>query len=76
MRHLLLFSLLLLGTSWAAAQSYPNQGSAGSAAAQQRSHRFARTLHGCSRVLSMMVDGRRVAKMLAEVRPHGLHDLG
>jgi uncharacterized protein DUF5818 len=41
MRHLLLFSLLLLGMScWAVAQSYPNQGSAGSAAAQQ-------TVKGC-----------------------------
>ncbi len=40
MRHLLLFSLLLLGTSWAVAQSYPNQGSAGSAAGQH-------TIKGC-----------------------------
>jgi len=30
MRHLLLFSVLLLGTTWAAAQSYPSQGSTGS----------------------------------------------
>jgi len=37
MRHLLLFSVLLLGTSWAAAQSYPSQGGekSGNTAAQQ-----------------------------------------
>ncbi len=40
MRHLLLFSILLLGTSWAVAQSYPNQGSTGNAAAQK-------TIKGC-----------------------------
>ena len=35
MRHLLLFSVLLLGTLWAAAQSYPSQGPSGNAAGQQ-----------------------------------------
>jgi len=30
MRHLLLFSVLLLGTSWAAAQTSPSQGTGGS----------------------------------------------
>jgi hypothetical protein len=30
MRHLLLFSVLLLGVSWAAAQTSPNQGTGGS----------------------------------------------
>jgi hypothetical protein len=30
MRHLLLFSVLLLGVSWAAGQTSPNQGTAGS----------------------------------------------
>jgi hypothetical protein len=35
MKYFLLFSVLMLGASWAAAQSYPNQGSTGSAAGQQ-----------------------------------------
>jgi hypothetical protein len=35
MRHLVLFSVLLLGTVWAAAQNYPSQGSTGNAAGQQ-----------------------------------------
>ncbi|HZW79947.1 MAG TPA: DUF5818 domain-containing protein [Candidatus Deferrimicrobiaceae bacterium] len=35
MRHFLLFSVLLLGTSWAVAQSYPSQGTTGSTANQQ-----------------------------------------
>ena len=35
MRHLVLFSVLLLGTVWAAAQNYPSQGSSGNAAGQQ-----------------------------------------
>ena len=40
MRHLVLFSVLLLGTSWAAAQSYPSQGKAGNAGGQE-------TVKGC-----------------------------
>ncbi len=40
MRHLVLFSVLLLGTSWAAAQSYPSQGKAGNTGAQE-------TVKGC-----------------------------
>jgi hypothetical protein len=35
MKYLLLFSVLMLGASWAAAQNYPNQGSAGSTPGQQ-----------------------------------------
>jgi uncharacterized protein DUF5818 len=35
MRYLLLFSVLLLGTSWAAAQNYPSQGASGNAGDQQ-----------------------------------------
>ncbi|MGB2602247.1 MAG: hypothetical protein WBC78_01540 [Candidatus Sulfotelmatobacter sp.] len=35
MRHFLLFSVLLLCTSWAAAQGYPSQGATGSTTAQQ-----------------------------------------
>jgi len=35
MKHFLLFSVLMLGACWAAAQSYPSQGSAGSTAGQQ-----------------------------------------
>lgn len=35
MRYFLLFSLLILGASWAAAQSYPSQAPAGNAAGQQ-----------------------------------------
>ena len=34
MRHFLLFSVLVLGASWAAAQSYPSQGAAGSSGQQ------------------------------------------
>jgi len=40
MRHLLLFSVLLLGTSWAAAQSYPKQDKTGSTGGQE-------TVKGC-----------------------------
>src|ERR1700674_3939060 len=47
-----------------------------SAAAKQCSHRFARALDGGPRLLSMMVDGGRVAEVLAEVRPHGLQHFG
>ena len=35
MRYFLLFSVLMLGASWAAAQTYPSQGSAGNTASQQ-----------------------------------------
>lgn len=35
MRYFLLFSVLMLGASWAAAQSYPSQAPAGSTAGQQ-----------------------------------------
>jgi Protein of unknown function (DUF5818) len=35
MRHFLLFSVLLLCSSWAVAQSYPSQGATGSPAGQQ-----------------------------------------
>jgi hypothetical protein len=48
----------------------------GAAAAQQYSHRFAGALDGSPRLLPMMVDGGRVAKVLAKVRPHGLQHLG
>ena len=44
-------------------------------APEQRRHRFPRTLHRCPRLLPMMMDGRRVAKVLREVRPHGLKNL-
>jgi hypothetical protein len=40
MRHLLLFSVLLLGTSWAVAQSYPSKGETGKTASQE-------TVTGC-----------------------------
>jgi hypothetical protein len=40
MRHLVLFSVLLLGTSWAAAQSYSSQGKTGNAGSQE-------TVKGC-----------------------------
>ncbi|MCU1304789.1 MAG: proteophosphoglycan 5 [Candidatus Sulfotelmatobacter sp.] len=40
MRHLMLFTVLLLGTSWAAAQSYPKQETAGNNDAQK-------TVTGC-----------------------------
>jgi hypothetical protein len=40
MRHLLLFSVLLLGMSWAVAQSYPKQDKTGSTGGQQ-------TVKGC-----------------------------
>ena len=46
------------------------------AAAQQRGHRFARALDRGPRLLPVMVDGGRVAEVLAEVRPHGLQNLG
>ena len=40
MRHLLLFSVLLLGMSWAVAQSYPKQDKSGSTGGQE-------TVKGC-----------------------------
>ena len=48
----------------------------GGAAAEQLGHRLARALDRRPRLLSMMVDGRRVAEVLAEVGPHGLQHLG
>ena len=47
-----------------------------SAAAQKFRNRFTRPLHGGPRLLPMMMDGRRVPKMLAEVGPHGLKNFG
>src|SRR5438445_12185294 len=48
----------------------------GGAAAEQCSHGFAGALDGGSRLLSMMVDGGRVAEVLAKVRPHGPQNFG
>src|SRR5438874_13780319 len=47
-----------------------------SAAAQKIRNRFARALHGGTRFLPMMMDGRRVPEMLAEVGTHGVENLG
>src|SRR5205809_2386507 len=47
-----------------------------SAATQKIRNRFARALHGGTRFLPMMMDGRRVPEMLTEVGPHGLENLG
>src|SRR5438552_18304335 len=47
-----------------------------SAATQKIRNRFAGTLDGGTRFLAMMMDGRRVPEMLAEVGPHGLENLG
>src|SRR5213594_4721723 len=47
-----------------------------SAATQKIRNRFARALHGGTRFLPMMMDGRRVPEMLAEVGPHGRENLG
>ena len=47
-----------------------------SAATQKIRNRFARTFHGRPCLLPMMMDGRRVPEMLAEVGPHGLENLG
>src|ERR1700694_3648053 len=46
------------------------------AASHQGRNGLARSLHCRSRLLSMMMDGRRVPKVLPEVRPHGLKDRG
>ena len=46
------------------------------AASQQRRHRLARALHRRPRLLSVMMDGGGVPEVLAEVRLHGLKDLG
>ena len=43
-------------------------------APQQRRDRFARALDRRPRLLPMMMDGRRVAEMLAKVGPHGLEN--
>src|SRR5207249_9204851 len=47
-----------------------------SAATQKIRNRFARALHGGTRFLPMMMDGRRVPEMLTEVGPHGLENFG
>src|SRR5271169_5689462 len=46
------------------------------AASQQRCHRLARALNRRPCLLSMMVDGRRVAEVLPEISLHGLKDRG
>src|ERR1700726_1501424 len=46
------------------------------AASQERGHRFARALDGRPRLLSMMMDGRSVPKVLPKVGLHGLKDHG
>ena len=48
----------------------------GSAASEKLRHRFAGMLDRGAGLLSMMVDGRRVAEVLGEVRAHGLEDFG
>ena len=45
-------------------------------ASQQSGHRFARMLDRRPRLLSMMMDGRRVPEVLPEVGLHGLKDRG
>ena len=47
----------------------------GRPAPQQRSNRVARTLHRRPRLLPVVVDGRGIAKVVAEVRAHGLENL-
>src|SRR5882724_8497041 len=44
------------------------------AASEQRGYRLACALHRCPRLLSMVMDGRRVPEALAEVVLHGLKD--
>src|SRR5437868_7311420 len=46
-----------------------------SPASQQCSYRLPRALHGCPRLLSMVMDRRRVSEVLAEVWAHGLKNL-
>ena len=46
------------------------------AASQQRGDRFARPLDRRPRLLSMVMNGRRVPEVLPEVGLHGLKDLG
>src|SRR5713101_870790 len=46
------------------------------AASQQRGHGLPRALHGRSRLLSMMMDGRRIPEALHEVGLHSLKDRG
>ena len=48
----------------------------GGAASQQRRYRLPRTLDRRPRLLSVMMDGRRVAEVLPEVGLHRLKDLG
>ena len=45
-------------------------------ASEQRGYRLARALDRRPRLLSMMMDGRGIAKMLAEIGLHGRKDLG
>ncbi len=45
-------------------------------ASQQSGYRLARPLHCRPRLLSVMMDGRRVPETLPEVGLHGLKDLG
>src|SRR5215469_16644533 len=44
-------------------------------AAQQLGYRFPGALHRCPRMLSLAVNGRRVAKLLIEIRTHRLKHL-
>ena len=44
------------------------------AASQQRGHGLPRALHRRSRLLAMMMDGRRIPEALSEVGLHGLKD--
>ena len=48
----------------------------GSAASQQSGDRLSCAFHRRPRLLSMMMDGRRVAEVLPEVALHGLKDRG
>ena len=46
------------------------------AASQQLGNTLPRTLDGSARLLSMVVNGRGIAEVLAEVRTHGVQHLG
>ncbi len=45
-------------------------------ATQQGRDRLARPFHRRPRLLPVVVNGRGIAKMLAEIRPHGFQHLG
>src|ERR1039457_987331 len=45
-------------------------------AVQQLGNLLARVLHGGARLLSLLMNGRRVAKLLEEVGTHGLKHFG